>query len=168
MLDVKRDDFTSSLAILIDEDDLLPSEVSPLMNESVNLHCTLAYGIPLGVHSLESLAERFLDAVKVSGLAQATLRVKGVTTFDTKDGDCLVLLVESPQITMANSELSDLTKDFKSPFGFNPHVTMAYLKNGRGAKYEKRLKDCVSFSLSPERLIYSTSSDSPVEWSVLF
>jgi 2'-5' RNA ligase len=148
MLDMKRDEIIGALGHTIAEDDLLPSEAHPSIDPSVILHCTLVYGVPLEVHPTHILAERFWCAAEKSGLPHATLNVKGVTTFDTEDGDCLVLLVESPQLTAAHEELSDLIKDYKSSFAYNPHVTMAYVKKGRGAKYEELWKKSAPFSLS--------------------
>ncbi len=61
-----------------------------------------------------------------------------ISCFQNKEFDVLKIEVESPQLQKINYNISKLPNEDKFPV-YTPHLTIAYLKPGRGQKYARSM-----------------------------
>lgn len=93
-------------------------------------HITLKYGL-----HFQSPSARLRKALRTFGPIHATL---GQTSlFENDDADVLKVNVDSPDLHRLNRLVSQLMPTKDTHPRYIPHLTVAYLKPGRGKKYEK-------------------------------
>jgi 2'-5' RNA ligase len=63
------------------------------------------------------------------------VKLTNVSIFDNDDYDVLKIEVESDALNKLNQAISDNLDCTDTHPTYNPHVTVAYLKKGRGKKY---------------------------------
>jgi N12 class adenine-specific DNA methylase/2'-5' RNA ligase len=90
-------------------------------------HITIKYGL----HDEDPSAVQ--EILKNEGPITATLGKASI--FNTDDSDVLKVGVESPDLQRLNGLVSQLPHTDTHPT-YEPHVTIAYLKKGEGAKYD--------------------------------
>ena len=105
-----------------------PSDLGPDGKES-DLHITAKYGL-----HFQTPTKRLREALSTFGSVTATL---GKTSlFKNKDADVLKVDVDSPDLHRLNRLISKLSPTNDTHPNYIPHLTLAYLKPGRGKKYE--------------------------------
>jgi hypothetical protein len=94
-------------------------------------HLTLLYGLHKEVSD-----EDILNCFKGFKIDDFKIKIKGVSIFENKEFDVVKLGVENSEtLTEINRRLSELPNSNEYP-DYKPHLTLAYLKKGRGKKYE--------------------------------
>lgn len=80
--------------------------------------------------------------------------VKGISIFDNPDYDVLKFDVESKILSKYNEKLKELpfTSDYPE---YHPHLTIGYIKKGKGKKYVESLKT-IKYEVQTEKIIFST------------
>lgn len=97
-------------------------------------HVTILYGLHEEVH--EDLVCRICQSLA----EPLEVEVKGVSVFENDEYDVLKFDVDNPLLQKMNKAFRGLphTNDYE---GYNPHMTIAYLKKGTGGKYTDLGKD---------------------------
>lgn len=96
--------------------------------KETNFHCTVKYGL-----HFQTPSARLREAIRNFGPVTATL---GKTSlFANDDADVLKVDVDSPDLRRLNKLISRLVPTHDTHPKYIPHVTIAYLKPGRGKKY---------------------------------
>lgn len=103
-------------------------------------HVTVRWGL------YTDQANKVADALNIrSSPVFAVVRFIGPQVFRNPDADVLVCRVESPQLFQYYRRLGMLPNEITHP-DYNPHITIAYLRRGRGDLYQD-----VDFKIDPKR-----------------
>jgi len=122
---------------------------------------SISYGLELSPHVTLAPCLRNntkLDNVKkfLLPLENYRLELTGLTVFENRQFDVLVCNVKRcDPLFETNSEISEHYR-LSNQFKFNPHVTVAYLKKGKGKKYAK-LSFPNEVTMEPKCFSYSHS-----------
>lgn len=139
----------------IDDEDVYDNEKGEFGKEE-EPHITILYGLHSEVpfKNIKEITDKF-DKDEV------TFEVKGVDYFDSPDYDVLKLNIESEDLNKLNSEACNhpYTNEYNE---YNPHMTIAYLKKGRGKKYTKYFEP--SLVMSSNKFSYSTTEGKKYYW----
>lgn len=93
-------------------------------------HVTLKYGL----HDDEPAALQ--EALKGEGPITATIgKLSVFPAGETGDYDVVKLDVDSPELHRLNKKVADAVPHTDTHPGYTPHITVAYVKPGEGAKY---------------------------------
>jgi len=92
------------------------------------IHATVLYGI----HDSEP------DAVKklLKSIQPINIKLGKISLFSDDEYDVIKIDVRSPDLHKLNAKLRDSLKYTSSHPIYKPHVTIAYVKKGRGKKYD--------------------------------
>lgn len=114
-------------------------------------HVTVLYGFLDLVVDINSMTEFLKDMPK------PIVKVKGISAFDTDpEYDVVKFDVESPDLRKANKKL-EIFPHKKLYDGYNPHVTLAYVKKGLGAKYSgMEIPEGMPLTFNPTQVMYSS------------
>lgn len=94
-------------------------------------HLTLLYGLHKDVSDRD-----ILNCFKGFEIDDFKIKIKGISVFENKEFDVVKLGVEkNEKLIEINRRLSELPNSDNYP-EYKPHLTIAYLKKGRGEKYE--------------------------------
>lgn len=111
----------------ITDDDIFVSQRDPTFGREDEIHITVLYGLhgekPNQVQEI------------MSNQKPLYVRLGRITVFPNPKFDVVVIDVKSDDLEEANKKLSqhvDYTNQFKS---YRPHVTIAYVKKGKGWKH---------------------------------
>lgn len=138
--------FISNIQNEIDQDDLYEPD-----NERYGLekeqHITVLYGLHKEVTD-QQIREMFSGFSK----REFDIKVNAIDCFFNKEYDVLKMSVESDKLRELNKIARSLPHTNEYP-DYKPHITIAYLKPGRGKKYmikdlNKRITDVVGFVYS--------------------
>ena len=110
-------------------------------------HCTLLYGL----HSDEIAPEKVLGICK--SVDYGISKLHNISLFESKDYDVLKFDVDNGATFLANKMLSILPYTSSYP-DYHPHMTVAYLKSGKGKDYVEKFKS-LSFTVFPDQIVYS-------------
>lgn len=114
-------------------------------------HCTLLYGL----HDIVTIkdVESILDSY-----TYYTCKVHNPSLFQNENYDVLKFEVKGDNLFETNEDLKKLPHTSSYP-NYNPHLTVGYIKSGRGIKYVKKLNETEynEFWLHPSYAIYSQS-----------
>lgn len=130
----------------VKEDDLYVDRSESIFGKEVEPHITLLYGLHKDINHRKLIED--LESIK-----PITIKLKSINLFENDDFDVLKIDVESEHLKKAR-DLFINKYDNTQPFDdYNPHITIAYLKKGRGYKYvkhniDKKLK-CTEVKYSP-------------------
>lgn len=91
-------------------------------------HVTVKYGL----HSTDSTGVR----AALTGETPATVHFGKLSVFRTPDADVLKVGVSSPDLHRMNAKIAEGNEHTDTYPQYSPHVTVAYLKPGDGAKYD--------------------------------
>ena len=112
----------------IDDDIIFRDPTNPTFGRENEIHVTVLYGI----HSKVSKDTRML----VKNVKPFTIRLGKISIFDTSD------FFDVVKIEVDSKELHDLNKSFRHKLtytnkykGYKPHVTIAYVKHGKGKQF---------------------------------
>lgn len=114
-----------------------------------NFHATVKYG-------LESDDPEAVRAI-VEAAAPFTAKLGETSIFAAKEGadyDVVKADVESPELHALNKAIADATPHTDTHPTFQPHVTLAYVKPGKGAKYAGRT-DLLGRRVKVDRVVFS-------------
>ncbi|HUW43145.1 MAG TPA: 2'-5' RNA ligase family protein, partial [Thermoplasmata archaeon] len=107
---------------LIDKADLAPDGIEK------DPHVTVLFGLHTDDH---------LDVMPF--IRGTTIKLKDLSIFETDDGDVLKVDVESEGLTDMNRKLREELEYTNKYDDYKPHVTIAYLKTGKGNEYVKKV-----------------------------
>ena len=131
---------------MMDPDDIYYEECDRSFGLEDESHTTLLFGLHEGVTSED--VSGVLDNFKFG-----TCRVSDASLFQNPQYDVLKFDVSGTDLHNANRELKKFPHTSNFP-DYHPHLTVGYLKPGRGKKYVKKLSG-LSFGLTPEYAVYS-------------
>ena len=129
MIEVPFDDW-SQIAGMIDPEDVYEVEGDRSYGIQDNPHVTVLYGLHSSV-SVEDLKQA------ISGFSEElVVAVDGIGVFENEDFDVVKMnVVPSGGLLRLNEMVSALPNSNEYP-EYKPHITIAYVKKGRGRKYE--------------------------------
>lgn len=138
---------------LINPDDLYNDPEDPTFGIEDEPHTTLLFGLDPSV-TLEQVTE-ILNKYQYSDC-----KIYNASLFENEKYDVLKFDVEGDMLKETNYSLKKLP--YKSNFpGYHPHLTIAYLKPGKGKKYVESLQN-QQFMLVPTHAVYSFPPDNKV------
>lgn len=113
-------------------------------------HITVLYGLDKDVTVEE--VEKALD-----GITLGTVSAYRVSVFENDKEDVVKFDIDCSGLRKANEKLRTLhyTNDFDE---YDPHLTIAYVKPGKGKKYVRMFKD-EAVEVKPLFLVYSPGGD---------
>jgi 2'-5' RNA ligase len=112
----------------VSDDDLFVTQRDPTFGREDEIHITVLYGI----HS--ELSEQVEKTVKDFGPIRVRLGKIDVFTNPPKF-DVVMIEAESEQLKSLNQKLEDNVRHTSKYPVYSPHVTIAYVKKGKGKKY---------------------------------
>jgi 2'-5' RNA ligase len=132
---------------IIEKDDIYIEPYDQSYGLEDEPHCTLLYGLHKNVK---------LEEVKkiVNNFKFEECIIKNVSLFEN-DYDVLKFDVEGKNLKECNEKLKKLPHT--SDYQYHPHLTIAYIKKGKGKKYINMLKD-KKYKIDPLYIIYSYSN----------
>jgi 2'-5' RNA ligase len=146
------DDLQPTLAALqskIPKDDLYEEEGDRSYGVENEPHVTVLYGI----HSDEVSEKEVLDLVKgMDWKRQIMIGNPGL--FENEKYDVLKLSATAPWLKDANKELCDKLPYSNDYPDYNAHVTVAYLKPGKGKTVLEQLGE-ITEKVVPTKMVYS-------------
>lgn len=113
-------------------------------------HCTFLYGLHKEV--TPSQVEDVLDRYTYH-----TCKAHNLSLFENEKYDVLKYDIKGDNLTETNEDLKQFpfTSDYPD---YHPHMTIAYLKKGKGKEYVEKLgKEYPELWMSPQYSIYSQS-----------
>jgi 2'-5' RNA ligase len=114
-------------------------------------HITLIYGI----HPKENDKEEIIDWLKT--LNPMKLELSKVGIFENEKYDVVKIEVEpTEQLLKYRKYIEETFENTQTFDNYNPHMTLAYVKSGKGKKYVQTLKE--KLKLIFNEVIYSDSS----------
>lgn len=159
MLQIKAVQIPHFAAMLaaIDTADLYESDKPGEFGLEFEPHVTMLYGFhDAGEKSLPGkiLNEPFLPTDAI------TLKLTGISNFHNPQYDVVKFDVNSPGLVKLNKAY---TKRYEhtNTYDYNPHLTIAYVKSGKGPEYGKKLWELVGgkpIRLNGTKLAYSRPS----------
>ena len=134
----------------ITDNDIFVSQSEPSFGREDEIHSTVLYGI----HSDKSNELKKL----VNGEKPISVKLDKIEVFDNPPNfDVVVIKVISEDMNRLNKlfkEKLEYTNKYKS---FRPHVTIAYVKKGRGYKH-KRIKKWIGKEFKANYLVFSSTN----------
>ncbi len=136
----------SKIHKLINKDDIFTKEGDRSFGLEDEPHCTLLYGLHSEVSTND--VKKVLDKYKF-----APLKAYNVSKFDNPEYDVLKFDIKGDNLYKVNTDLKQFpfTSDFPD---YHPHMTIGYLKKGKGNKYIKMFKG-LEYELLPQYAVYS-------------
>lgn len=100
-------------------------------------HVTVKYGIDpsVDIAVLRDVIENSDSAKEMAMRGGATMTLGAVAMFEAYEYDVLYVSVDSPDLVLLNSIISEAVPVTDTHPEYIPHVTLAYVKKGEGAKY---------------------------------
>jgi len=142
----------------INKDDLYDDPNDDSFKFEKHPHLTLLYGL----HK-EVTDQQIKDIV--SKFEFDNIYIKNISLFKNDDFEVLKFEVDKEKYLInCNKELSKLpnTNDYPK---FNPHITVAYLKKGKGDKYVKMFKG-LNYELKSTKIVYSKIDGSEINFKI--
>jgi 2'-5' RNA ligase len=141
----------------INKDDLYIDEEDDIEGLENKHHVTVLYGIHDKekytldyILSLLPKKDRILDNINVS--------FNNIDIFENEKFDVLKINVTSNTLKNINKILKEKL-DYTSKFeGYNAHLTIAYLKKGKGKEYKEKFEKNVDIECTPSEWYYSTAN----------
>ena len=150
----------SRLHALINADDIFTDPDDPTYGLETEPHCTLLYGL----HPEVTLQQ--LEGV-INEYEFKPINLKNISVFTNEKFDVLKFDVTPAYLTDINSELCEFPHTTSYP-DYHPHVTIAYLKSGNGARYARLLSGAKA-TVVPTHVTYSQAggAESIIEIKVI-
>lgn len=134
--------FWNDITSQIDKEDIYDKEGFGLETEP---HCTVLYGFKDPDLNIQNKLSKFLVNFPKKEVSVISNKIN---LFENEEFDVLKYEVDKnlcKKLTKLN-QILDENFEIKNDYpDYNPHVTIAYLKPGRGKKYTKNLKDTKHF-----------------------
>lgn len=143
-----------NLLEMIDDEDVYDNEKGEFGKED-EPHVTILYGLHGEVPFKEM--KKITDEVDGS----VDLKIKGIDVFKNEEYDVLKLNIESDTLHKLHNEACNhpYTNEYDE---YNPHMTVAYLKKGKGKKYTQYFEP--SIGLNSNKFSYSTVEGKKYYW----
>ena len=144
----------------IDHDDLYISDEMGGYGLETEPHCTLLYGL----HDDKVTPEQIEDVL--SNHEYTTCRAHNLSLFENPKYDVLKYDIEGDNLKETNDKLKEFpfTTDYPD---YHPHMTVAYLKPGKGKQYVDRLSnDYKELSMVPQHAVYSRANGDKIKMPV--
>lgn len=155
---------TKEIHEMIKEEDLYIEEGDVSYGLEKEPHCTLLYGLNPKVKAKEvfEICENFTFE---------TCEAHNISLFETDKYDVLKFDIKGKNIKECNEALSNLPYESDFP-NYHPHMTIAYLKQGRGAQYVDMIKESKfmsggSMTVNPQKIVYSHPNGDKEEIQIL-
>jgi len=133
---------------MINPDDIYTEDNDTSYGLEDEPHCTLLYGLH------DDVSDDEIRSI-ISQFKYGTCVVKNPSLFEQDDYDVLKFDVSGENIHETNKRLTDLPHTNSYP-DYHPHMTIAYIKSGKGQDYVDMINDSVSeFELLPIHVRYS-------------
>jgi 2'-5' RNA ligase len=129
----------------IDKDDVYVNPEDPSFGLETEPHVTLLFGLH------PEVTTEIVNNI-VGDYTFSTVKAHNASLFENELFDVLKFDIEADSLHQCNSDLATLPHTSK--FSYHPHMTVAYLKPGRGKKYVEVLQG-KEYWLSPSHGIYS-------------
>lgn len=128
----------------------------------VQYHTTLLYGI----HHNETSVDEVVKIVKSH--EYRNLEAFNLSVFNNDEYDVLKYEVKGGGVYEANSDISKLKHTNNFP-DYKPHMTLAYLKPGKGEEYVKKLKNNLDINIKLTILdgVYTYPPNNKIKFNVL-
>lgn len=131
----------------IETKDLLESRTKSIEHE---IHVTILYGL------LTNNAKKVLDTIPEKPIHYT---IKGISLFESDEQDVLKFDIESSDLKSLNVLVSKkFDNENKYPV-YHSHMTIAYLKPGKGKKYLKLKSPLIGMSFTSNLLEFSSRTD---------
>lgn len=140
----------------IEESDIYTEEGYGIETEP---HVTLLYGFEPEVE--ESEIKKIIDQIDFS-----SVKIHNISLFENEDYDVLKFTAASSSLFAANKKLIDLPHKNDYP-DYKPHLTVAYLKSGRGKKYVEKFSG-MKWDLKPKYVVYSKPSGEKIRIEISY
>ena len=131
---------------MISEDHIYTQEGDRSFGLEDEPHCTLLYGLH------EEVSNNDIKSI-IDNYEFGACTISNPSLFENKDYDVLKFDVSGYNLNEINKELSKLPHTTDYP-DYHPHMTIAYIKPGKGKIYTKLLKG-KEYNLTPNKVIYS-------------
>lgn len=156
MLNVKHPDWDSILST-INKEDLYEDE--PGFGAEKEPHVTILFGFHKNVD-----IDKIKEMVKDQDLKSIKIKSKGISMFKGEDYDVIKFDIESEVLHDLNKLMTD-NFDYTSDFpNYHPHMTIAYVKKGKGKKYiDKKSKN---FTFTCNEFLYSTAESKKTKFKL--
>lgn len=140
---------TNELHNQINKDDLYESDEMGGYGIETEPHCTLLYGL----HDNEVTPEQIMDVL--SKYTYTTCKAHNLSCFENPMYDVLKYDIQGDNLSETNEELKQFpfTTDYPD---YHPHMTIAYLKPGKGKEYIQKFSDKhKELAMVPQHAVYS-------------
>jgi len=128
---------------LIDKDDIYDVEGFGLEKES---HITILFGLLKDVPE-DDIKER------LASIPKPLIELKNISIFSGNEYDVVKFDIECQLLNNLHDSLSELPKKEDDHPVYHPHMTISYVKPGRGVKYIQQLEKTIISK--PSKMIYS-------------
>lgn len=135
---------------IIDLEDIYEEEDDDSYGLEDEPHCTLLYGLhdEVSLDQVESVLDKY---------TYYTVKADNASLFKKDIYEVLKFDIEGDSLQETNKDLKKFpyTSDYPD---YHPHLTVGYLKPGRGEKYIKALKS-KEYWIAPQYAVYSMSDN---------
>ena len=150
MLDFKVSNWKKDILSIIDEDDIYDEEEGYGYEDKP--HVTVLYGLIPDKIDIKEFKEKIND----SGIdINKEYELKKISIFENSDDYDVVKfdLEDCEELHELNEFVRDNFKYENDYPDYEPHVTLAYVKKGKGKKYVQKLEEAII--VEPKKLVYS-------------
>jgi 2'-5' RNA ligase len=141
----------------------LTKEIEKLQKKIKKSDIELGYGsgdCPIHATILSGLetnsAEKIFDSVPLKSIRY---KITELDCFSNDKNDVLKFTVESDDLKKLNKIISNKYKNTQNFPSYKPHITVAYLKVGRGEKYKKMKSSLIGLSMIGNVLCFSDTKN---------
>lgn len=131
----------------IDDKDIIEITKENNVGREDEPHITILYGLHSDVSDKD--VEKLIENVK-----NIKFSIDGVSIFENEDFDVLKFDVKSKDLQKLNKLFKELPHTSKYP-DYHPHLTITYLKAGKGKKYLKSFENFKDIDFDIDKIIYS-------------
>jgi hypothetical protein len=134
---------------IINPEDVYEDPTNPTFGLETEPHTTLLYGLHDGVteQDIKNVLDKFTFG---------NCKIANASLFENENFDVLKFDVSGEGLYEANTELVKYPNTQTFP-DYHPHMTIAYLKPGKGKQYADKLNG-QEFELTPTHAVYSMPS----------
>ena len=134
---------------IINPKDVYEDPTNPTFGLETEPHTTLLYGLHDGVteQDIKNILDKFTFG---------KCKITTASLFENENFDVLKFDVSGEGLYEANAELNKYPNTQNFP-DYHPHMTIAYLKPGKGKQYADKLNG-QEFELTPTHAVYSMPS----------